>query len=210
MDLHIGLKEIIVSGGVTLFFLIFLSIYSLALIWERWRYFDRATAGTPEFLDKIRKFIAAHDFTEAMSLCRRHQGLAQGVVMASLVGPTSREERKRGAERASEKAAALLQNRIPILGTIAGVAPFIGLFGTVVGVMRAFRDLAAVAGAGPGVVAIGISEALVCTATGLFVAIPAVAAYNYFNSRTERFSEQMDWISEEILDSLSDKAHKAS
>ncbi|HVC09324.1 MAG TPA: MotA/TolQ/ExbB proton channel family protein [Elusimicrobiota bacterium] len=210
MEFHVGLKEIIVSGGVTLVFLIFLSIYSLALIWERWRYFDTAIKGTQEFLEKIRKFVAARDFSEAMSACRRHQGLAQDVVMASLVGASARDERKRGAERASERAQALLQKRLSTLGTIASVAPFIGLFGTVVGVMRAFRDLASVAGAGPGVVAIGISEALVCTATGLFVAIPAVAAYNYFNSRTESFAEEMDWISDEILDSLSDKAHKVS
>jgi biopolymer transport protein ExbB/TolQ len=74
--------------------------------------------------------------------------------------------------------------------------------------MRAFRDLAGAAGAGPGVVAIGISEALVCTAAGLFVAIPAVFAYNYFNQRSQRFCEEMGWISEEILESLSQKAHR--
>ncbi len=208
MEYHVGLKEIIVSGGVTLVFLIFLSVYSLALIWERWRYFGQSMKGAAEFLDRVRKFIAERDFTEAMAVCRRHHGLAQGVVMASLTGSSSREERKRGAQRAQEQAAALLQNRLSTLGTIASVAPFIGLFGTVVGVMRAFRDLASTAGAGPGVVAIGISEALICTATGLFVAIPAVAAYNYFNSRTERFCDEMDWISDEILDSLSDKAQK--
>jgi biopolymer transport protein ExbB/TolQ len=66
--------------------------------------------------------------------------------------------------------------------------------------------LAGAAGAGPGVVAIGISEALVCTATGLFVAIPAVAAYNYFNNRADRFAEEMDWISSEILEHLAEAA----
>ncbi|MHB2025769.1 MAG: MotA/TolQ/ExbB proton channel family protein [Elusimicrobiota bacterium] len=210
MGFHVGIKETLASGGVTLFFLIFLSVYSLALIWERWRYFKKLTTDVPDFSDKIRRFVSARDFSEAMALCRRHQGLAQSVVMASLVGPISREERKRSAQRAIEQAAAKLQTRVSTLGTIASVAPFIGLFGTVVGVMRAFRDLAATAGAGPGVVAIGISEALVCTATGLFVAIPAVAAYNYFNSQTEKFAEEMDWISDEILDSLSDKSHKSS
>ena len=144
-----------------------------------------------------------------MTLGRNYKGLAGGVVVASLVGPTNRDERKRSAQRAGDRALSLLQRRIALLGTIASTAPFIGLFGTVVGVMRAFKDLAGAAGAGPGVVAIGISEALICTATGLMVAIPAVFAYNYFNNRATRFSEELTWVSEEILEALSEKAHKA-
>jgi len=68
--------------------------------------------------------------------------------------------------------------------------------------------LASAAGAGPGVVAIGISEALVCTAAGLFVAIPAVAAYNYFNHQASRFGEEMAWVSDEVLDSLTERARR--
>ena len=128
--------------------------------------------------------------------------------MASLTGSTNRDERKRAIEREVERAVATLQKGTTLLGTVATVAPFIGLFGTVVGVMRAFRDLASAAGAGPGVVAIGISEALVCTAAGLFVAIPAVAAYNYLNHRAARFGEDLSWACDEVLDSLTEKARK--
>ncbi|HAZ09204.1 MAG TPA: flagellar motor protein MotA, partial [Elusimicrobia bacterium] len=85
--------------------------------------------------------------------------------------------------------------------------PFIGLFGTVIGVMRAFKDLASAAGAGPGLVAVGISEALVCTAAGLLVAIPAVAAFNHFNQKIADFSEELGWMAEEVLDSLSERPH---
>jgi biopolymer transport protein ExbB/TolQ len=106
------------------------------------------------------------------------------------------------------QAVSALQGGTTLLGTIATVAPFVGLFGTVIGVMRAFRDLASAAGAGPGVVAIGISEALVCTAAGLFVAIPAVAAYNYFNHRAARFGEEMACVTDEVLDGLTEKARK--
>lgn len=208
MGFHVSVKEILVSGGVTLWLLIALSVYSVALIWERWRFHDRGTAGQRTFLDKVRQILQDGNLQEAVTLCRSYKGLASAVVMASLVGPTNREERKRSALRATERALSQLQARLPVLGTIASTAPFIGLFGTVLGVMRAFRDLAGAAGAGPGVVAIGISEALVCTAAGLFVAIPAVAAYNYFNHRASRFSDEMGWISEEILESLAEKAHK--
>lgn len=205
---HVGIRDIVVSGGPTLAFLILLSIYSLALIWERWRYHERATQGLKNFLDKIRGILAGGNLSDALTAARSYKGLASSVVLASLVGPTNRDERKRSAQRATDRALTQLQQRLTVIGTIASVAPFIGLFGTVVGVMRAFKDLAGAAGAGPGVVAIGISEALVCTATGLFVAIPAVCAYNYFNQRSLRFAEEMAWISDEILESLSEKAHK--
>lgn len=205
---HVGLRDILASGGATLFFLIGLSIYSIALIWERFRFFARSLDGQKHFLDKVRASLERGDLSDAVTLARAQKGLAGPVVMASLVGPTSRDERKRGAMRAAERGAAQLQKRIATLGTIASTAPFIGLFGTVVGVMRAFRDLAGAAGAGPGVVAIGISEALVCTATGLLVAIPAVWAYNYFNARSAAYAEEMGWISEEVLERLSEKAHR--
>jgi len=208
MGFHVGVMDILVSGGVTLLFLIALSIYSLALIWERWRFYGRSLSGLPQFLEKVRGILTGGQLNDAVAACRAHKGLASGVVMASLVGPTARDDRKRSAQRAAERAASQLQQRVAILGTIASTAPFIGLFGTVVGVMRAFKDLAGAAGAGPGVVAIGISEALVCTATGLLVAIPAVWAYNYFNSRTTRFLDEMAWISEEVLETLSEKAHR--
>ena len=205
---QVSIKEILVSGGPTLAFLILLSIYSIALIWERWRFYSKSTAGLKAFLDKVRSILDKGDLAEAVSASKGYKGLASTVVMASLVGPTTREERKRSAQRAIERCLSLMQERISALGTIASTAPFIGLFGTVVGVMRAFKDLAGAAGAGPGVVAIGISEALICTATGLFVAIPAVAAYNYFNTRTQRFGEEMTWISEEILESLAERPRK--
>ena len=208
MGFNVSVREIITSGGPTLAFLILLSIYSVALIWERFRFFRRQTSGLKPFLNKIRRSAQEGNFSEAITLCHSYQGSASLVVMASLVGPTGREERKRSAERATERAVTLMQNRITTLGTIASTAPFIGLLGTVVGVMRAFRDLAGAAGAGPGVVAIGISEALVCTAAGLLVAIPAVFAYNYFNQQAARFADEMNWLSEEILENLSKKPQK--
>ena len=88
------------------------------------------------------------------------------------------------------------------------MAPFIGLFGTVLGVMRAFKDLASAAGAGPGLVAVGISEALICTAAGLLVAIPAVAAFNHFNQKISRFESELRWMIDEVLDGLAERAHR--
>ena len=208
MSFNVNFKDILVAGGVTLWLLIGLSIYSIALVWQRWRFVGRATAGAGSLLAKLRAAVAAGNLADAVKLCQSHKGLAGPILLASLTGSTNRDERKRAIERAVERAVATLQKGTTLLGTVATVAPFIGLFGTVVGVMRAFRDLAGAAGAGPGVVAIGISEALVCTAAGLLVAVPAVAAYNYLNHRAVRFGEDLGWACDEVLDSLTEKARK--
>ena len=201
-----GFKDILVAGGPILAGMIVLSVYCLALIWERWKFFARATHGYQDFLSRIRAATAAGKLQEAAAMAKQHKGLAATVVNATLNGPVHREERQRAAERAIGRAAAELERGMGTLGTIASVAPFIGLFGTVVGVMRAFHDLAAAAGAGPGLVAVGISEALVTTAAGLLVAIPAVAAFNHFNTRIASFQEDLGWTVEEVLDGLSERA----
>ncbi|MCX5794036.1 MAG: MotA/TolQ/ExbB proton channel family protein [Elusimicrobia bacterium] len=175
---------------------------------QRWRFVRRATGGERALLAKLRPLIASGNLSDAVKLCQAHKGLAGPILVTSLTGSPSRDERKRAVEREVERAVADLQKGTTLLGTVATVAPFIGLFGTVVGVMRAFRDLASAAGAGPGVVAIGISEALVCTAAGLFVAIPAVAAYNYLNHRAARFGEDLNWACDEVLDGLTAKARQ--
>jgi len=208
MTFHVSIKDILVAGGVTLWLLIALSIYSIALIWQRWRALRRATHGLDPLLEQLRQALAAGELAQAVQLCQKHPGLAAPILAASLAGSTSRDERRRAVDRCVVQAVAQLQRGTTALGTIATVAPFIGLFGTVIGVMRAFRDLAGAAGAGPGVVAIGISEALVCTAAGLFVAIPAVAAYNYLNHQAARFGDEMGWASDDILDRLTAGAQK--
>ena len=205
MGFLIRTKELLFSGGFTLAPLIALSIYSLALVWERRSFFERSLSGLPRFLERIRRMIETGNMKDAVTLCRQYNGMASPVVLAALLGPTGKEERRDAAERALEKQVALLERRLPALGTIGSIAPFIGLLGTVLCVMRAFKDLAHATGAGPGVVAVGISEALVATAAGLFVAIPAVAAYNYFTTRANRFADEMHWIRDEVLDHLTEK-----
>lgn len=208
MGTQISFKDILIAGGPVLAFMILLSIYCAALIWERWQFFKRTTGGYADFLSRVRAAAAAGKLADAAQFAKNHRGLAAAAVTATLTGPTSRDERRRGAERAVGRAVAELERGISTLGTIASVAPFIGLLGTVIGVMRAFKDLASAAGAGPGVVAVGIAEALVCTAAGLLVAIPAVAAFNHFNQKIARFQEDLTWMVDEVLDSLSEKSHR--
>ena len=95
-----------------------------------------------------------------------------------------------------------LESGLPLLASIGSTSPYIGLFGTVWGIMNAFTGLSTLDNVSLAVVAPGIAEALVATAIGLFAAIPAVAAYNYFNNRVGRLSNRMDGFSEEFLNIL--------
>lgn len=203
-----SLHQVLQAGGAVLLLLVVLSVYSLALIWERWRFIRKMFRDQRRFLDMVRQYLTAGDLSELLAQCRAAKGPAPEVLLATLVGPIHKEERRRSSERVLNQYLTKLERGIGSLGTIGSVAPFIGLFGTVLGVMRAFRDLAGTAGAGPGVVAAGISEALITTAAGLFVAIPAIVGYNYFTARIARFSDELHWTSEEILDHLTEKAAK--
>src|SRR3989339_396660 len=98
-----------------------------------------------------------------------------------------------------------LERYLGVLGTLGNVAPFIGLFGTVVGIIKAFQDLALAGGGGPAVVARGIAEALVATAAGLVVAIPAVIIYNYFTRKVKSLSGGMEVASTRLLVMLGSK-----
>lgn len=110
------------------------------------------------------------------------------------------EASKRALERAEAIVHAELKRGVSGLATIGSTAPFVGLFGTVVGIINAFKGISTEKSTGLGAVAGGISEALVATAIGLFVAIPAVWMYNYFSTRLEAFDVEMGNSSSELID----------
>src|SRR2546422_710739 len=121
-------------------------------------------------------------------------------------------DRLEAAERAMRRAAALevakLERYLPFLATTASACPFIGLFGTVIGVMNSFHGIGAQGSASLAVVAPGISEALVATAAGLGAAIPAVIGYNYFVNRVKHWATEMEGFALDMLNVLSRPAPK--
>jgi len=190
------------SGGVVFVLLILLSIYSLAVIWERWRFFKDGTGGYQQLLSRIRQSATQGKFQEALQMARSSKGLAGPVIVTALATKGTYDEKSRAAERVMERQAARLEKGLVTLGTLGGVAPFIGLLGTVIGVIRAFKGLSGLGEAGSSALAVGIAEALVATAMGLMVAIPAVIAYNYFHARLKEFTDEVGRTSEEVLDCL--------
>ncbi len=110
------------------------------------------------------------------------------------------EASKRAIERAAVKTSTEMRRGLNFLATIGATAPFVGLFGTVVGIINAFEGMKTSGSGGIGAVAGGIAEALVTTAFGLFVAIPAVWFFNYFVNKADLFSIEMSNASSELID----------
>lgn len=200
--MHIGWKELIIAGGPILALLALLSIYSLGVIFERFSHYRKTLSGTNDFIREIKRLVRGGQKDKAAELCEADDTPAGKVLTRVLHAKGTPVEKREYIISSIDWQVSRLQQRLPILATIGSTTPFIGLFGTVLGVMKAFRDLSAYSGAGASVVAAGIAEALVNTAAGLFVAIPAIFAYNHFISKTNRFSQEMEYTAEEVLNLL--------
>lgn len=195
--------QMFVKGGVTVFILLGISILSWWIIIERIIRFSRLRVNPKEFTEKIKKMVAKKDFEGAISFCQSTPGPVSAVCAAGLKNrQLDREKVESAMQRELNFEAERMQQYLGILGSIGNVTPFIGLFGTVIGIIRAFHDLALSSGGGPSVVANGIAEALVATAMGLFVAVPAVIAYNFFVRTVDSIETECVTAASEIADAI--------
>jgi biopolymer transport protein ExbB len=202
-----SMLEIFRIGGFTMYILLFCSVLSLGVIIERLIYYARKSkVGRPEFMAKIKKEIKAGNWDKAVELSEKYKSPITNVVYHGLkLYGHNQEEISNEMEREITIETILLERYTSIVGTIGNIAVYIGLFGTVLGIIRSFHDISTVGGGGMNVVIGGVSEALICTATGLSVAIPAVIAYNYFSKRTDNFVNDMELCASELLDMLTNK-----
>jgi biopolymer transport protein ExbB/biopolymer transport protein TolQ len=143
--------------------------------------------------DRYKKSHLAKVVVAGLQEFQAHQGSAE-------ISGEEIEASKRALERAEAIVHAELKRGVSALATIGSTAPFVGLFGTVVGIINAFKTMAAQKTPGIGAIAGGISEALVTTAIGLFVAVPAVWMFNYFTGRIDAFDVEMGNSSSELVD----------
>ncbi len=201
-----------IAKGVALI-LLGLSIYSLTVSVERFLVFKWAKKQSLEFARLVTQFLKQNRPQDAIAAARKykHSHLAK-VVSAGLLefqnqaetSPLTGEDIIEAARRAIERTTLIttadFKRGTGSLATIGATAPFIGLFGTVIGIINAFRGMALTGSGGIGAVSAGIAEALVTTALGLGVAIPAVWLYNYFMQKIERFQVEMQNSSSELLD----------
>jgi biopolymer transport protein ExbB len=183
-----------------LWLLVLLSILSVAVMVERGIAMSGRLLDFDGLLDKLHKALVADDQKAARSLIGEPRSPEARVALVGLDelprGTTAAVEAMASA-RARERLA--LEKHLGILGTLGNNAPFIGLFGTVLGIIKAFADLAKNQGGGAAVVMAGIAEALVATAVGLMVALPAVVAFNIFQGRIRRTMGRVDTLAHMIL-----------
>ena len=202
------------------FLLLIMSVWSLAVMIDRALYFSAARKQSREFAPKVAGALKEGRLDEAIKVADRSKKshLAE-VVTAGLQefrnygsGGTVTEDQVEASQRALERSEAIVHAKLKRglggLATIGSTAPFIGLFGTVVGILNAFRQIATQKTSGIGAVAGGISEALVTTAFGLLVAIPAVMTFNYFTGKVEAFDVEMDNSSSELVDYFIKQSHR--
>ncbi len=203
-----------VAKGVVLV-LVAMSVWSLTIAVERaWR-FHRAKKESLDIALKVTPLLKQHKLEDAIRLTSdklyRHSHLSR-VLRAGLTEfqyETSQElpddfdlvaSGQRAIERETLMTTAEMKKGLGNLATISTTAPFVGLFGTVAGIIHAFQGMALTGSGGLGAVSAGIAEALVTTALGLFVAIPAVWMYNYFLNKVERFQVEMSNSSSQLID----------
>jgi biopolymer transport protein ExbB/TolQ len=196
--------------------LVIMSMWSFGVAIERLYTFTQARKQSKLYAPQVAKHLKDGRLKDALSVSQaetyQYSHLAK-VVLAGLQeyqfqqdsgGTLNRDDVVDTVRRAIQRATALtssdLKKGIPSLATIGSTAPFVGLLGTVVGVINAFTGIATTGSGGLGAVSAGIAEALVETALGLVVAIPAVWMYNYFTGRLEYFSVEMDNSSSELVD----------
>src|SRR5580700_5556998 len=207
------------SGPIALTVLAFLligSLFSWAIILGKWASFRRARSQSRRFLRAFRKASRLQEiatvseqfkpsplvnvFDEVYETYRRQTG--------GYGPPRNITALERAAQTASSESLTVMESRLSWLATIAAVSPFVGLFGTIMGIVDAFHGLGQAGSATLRAVAPGVSEALITTAAGLLVAVPAVVAYNQFTARCRDFAARMDDFSRELLNSMEEVALK--
>ncbi|HYP08788.1 MAG TPA: MotA/TolQ/ExbB proton channel family protein [Bryobacteraceae bacterium] len=198
-------------GKAVVITMFIMSAWSIGVMIDRLLAFNAARNQSRAFAPAVAGALREGKLDEAIKIADRYKKshLAK-VVVAGLQEFRSHQEgdlpgeeieaSKRALDRSEAIVHAELKRGVSSLATIGSTAPFVGLFGTVVGIINAFRGIASEKSAGLGAVSAGISEALVTTAVGLFVAVPAVWMFNYFNSKLEAFDVEMGNSSSELID----------
>jgi biopolymer transport protein ExbB len=196
---EIGILELF-KESFTLVIMLFLSILSVTFAIERWWYFRSAASTAEDILGGVRKQLEGGKTDAAAAWCQKHpSGVAQVVHYGLIHAGRPRKDLEELMHSKLKEERLKFERFLGILGTLGNVSPFIGLFGTVVGIIKAFRDLAASGTGGPSVVARGIAEALVATAAGLLVAIPAVIIFNYFTKRLKDQTVHMEVAASRLI-----------
>lgn len=196
--------ELFVKGGWVMYPILFLSLLSAVFIIERLFVLRKAKINVNEFLAKLRKsLIVNRSIRDAVKVCEQYQGPVASIMKAGLLKHGQpREDIEKTIENAALYEMGRLERGLVVIATVANVAPLLGFLGTVWGMIKSFDALAEAGLSNPGLVAAGISEALITTAAGLIVAIPAQLFYNYFMNRINKFVRDIETSTNMLLETF--------
>ncbi len=190
----------LLKGGFMMWPLLICSILSLAIIIDRLIFFRKITTNEKFLMSKITKELKSGNFNAAISVCETHPGPLAKILAAAVKNfHLKREEIEIAIENETINEIPQVERYIAGLAVIASVSTLMGFTGTVTGMIRAFGDIAASGVSSPAVVASGISEALITTATGLIIAIPTLIFYHYFTYRANRIVLEVEKCTKELL-----------
>ena len=208
---HMGPAAKLINGVMA-----FMSVYSLSVMIERYLAYTRAKGQSKSYAPRVAEELKAGNIAQAIKVSQDKKVKNSHMAKVLLAGlqevqyqgdekdGSSKEQRLEAAHRAIQRATAIssmdLRRNLSGLATVGATAPFVGLLGTVLGIITAFRGMALTGSGGIGAVSAGIAEALIATAFGLFVAIPAVWAFNYLTNRADGFGVEMDNGASELID----------
>jgi biopolymer transport protein ExbB/biopolymer transport protein TolQ len=194
--------------------LLIMSVWSLSIMVQKWWYLRSAQAQTRKFAPEFSQFLEEDNLNEAINLAENYKKSHVAKVLGGALGEikpliqdgsvtvSDINSAERAVEREMLMQIVLMKRSLAMLATTGATAPFVGLLGTTMGVVNAFQGMAAGGGGGISSIAAGISEALITTAFGLLVAIPAVWAFNYFQTKIDNITAEMTYSSKEMIDYL--------
>jgi biopolymer transport protein ExbB/biopolymer transport protein TolQ len=191
-----------------------MSVYSLTIMIQKWWGLRKAQSETRKFAPEFSQFLEEDNLTEAIKLAegykRSHVARVLGgalteikpLILDGSVTVADINSAERAVEREMLMTIVQLKRGLGVLATVGSTAPFVGLLGTTMGIVNAFQGMAASGSGGLSAISAGVAEALITTAFGLLVAIPAVWAYNYFQTKIDNLTAEMTYSSKEMIDYL--------
>lgn len=196
--------DYVARGGIVMIPILVCSVVALIIIFERLWSLRRKRIFRFDILDTVEQLLREHKIPEATTLCKRHDSTMTRLVLVVLLNADRpKAEIKELIEDHGRQEVPFLERYLTMLGTIASISPFLGLLGTVVGLLRVFDAISQEGGVtNAAILSAGIQNALITTVAGLCVAIPSLVAYNYFARRAESLVLEVERISLRLLNIL--------
>jgi biopolymer transport protein ExbB len=198
------LLSIFEKGGFMMYPILFSSVLMLGIAIERAYSLRRKNIINSDFLVSVRSQWDWKDIQKTLRLCNSYDNALSRILKVGLLRVGGKlDEIERAIEGAGQHEASLMNSNLRVLGAVANITPMMGLLGTVFGMIKAFNVISLSGTGNPGLVASGISEALITTAAGMVVGIPALALYHYFRGKIDNFVFEMEEISFQLVEELS-------